>query len=106
MVIMKENLKEVILMGLGALSLTGEKASELKQSLLEKGETLYNEGAIKNEELKRDIQEKLKENTNIQITNVSKEAIIENIKNMSDEEKAEIINSLKIEADKKGTDDK
>ena len=44
---MKESLKEIILMGLGAISLTGEKASELKKELLEKGEALYKEGSIK-----------------------------------------------------------
>ena len=57
---MKESIKEVLLMGLGAISLTGEKANELKKELLEKGESLYKEGSIKNEELKRDIKEKIK----------------------------------------------
>ena len=50
---MKDELKNVLLMGLGAISLTGEKANELKKELLEKGEALYKEGSIKNEELKR-----------------------------------------------------
>ena len=63
---MKEDIKNVLLMGLGAISLTGEKASEIKKELLEKGEALYKEGSIKNEELKRDIKEKIKDNTNIQ----------------------------------------
>lgn len=57
---MKEDIKNVLLMGLGAISLTGEKASEIKKELLEKGEALYKEGSIKNEELKRDIKEKIK----------------------------------------------
>ena len=56
---MKEDIKNVLLMGLGAISLTGEKASEIKKELLEKGEALYKEGSIKNEELKRDIKEKI-----------------------------------------------
>ena len=59
---MKEDIKNVLLMGLGAISLTGEKASEIKKELLEKGEALYKEGSIKNEELKRDIKEKIKLN--------------------------------------------
>ena len=45
---MKETIKEVLLMGLGAMSLTGEKAKELKKELLEKGEEAYKEGTIKN----------------------------------------------------------
>ena len=92
---MKENMKNIFLMGLGAISLTGEKACELKKELLEKGESLYKEGAIKNEELKRDIKEKIKENATIEYTSVTKEEIIDIIKNMSDEEKEEIKNLLK-----------
>lgn len=92
---MKENIKNVLLMGLGAISLTGEKANELKKELLEKGEALYKEGSIKNEELKRDFKDKIKENTNIKITTASKEDIVEIINNLSDEEKEEISNLLK-----------
>ena len=95
---MKESLKEILLLGLGAISLTGEKASDLKKELLEKGEAVYKEGAIKNEELKREIKEKIKdeikENTNIQYTKVTKDEIIDIIKNMSDDEKEEINNLL------------
>lgn len=97
---MKENIKNIFLMGLGAISLTGEKAAELKKELLEKGESLYKEGTIKNEELKRDIKEKIKENATIEYTSVTKEEIIDIIKNMSDEEKAEISNLLKNNSEK------
>ena len=91
---MKEDMKKILLMGLGAISLTGEKANELKKELLEKGETLYKQGSIKNEELKRDFKEKIKENTNIQFTSLSKDELIDLISNMTDEEKAEIIEIL------------
>ena len=101
--IMKESLKEIILLGLGAVSLTGEKASELKRELLEKGEAVYKEGAIKNEELKRDIKEKIKEEirekTNIQYNNVTKDDLIEIIRNLSDEEKEEISELLKSKSE-------
>ena len=96
---MKDSLKEIILLGLGAVSLTGEKASELKKELLEKGEAVYKEGSIKNEELKRDIKEKIKEeiieNTNIQYTKVTKEDLVDIINNLNDEEKEEISKLLK-----------
>ena len=88
---MKENLKEIILMGLGAISLTGEKAVELKKELMEKGEALYKEGSIKNEELKRNIKESL----NIEVAEVNKEDIVDIINNLSEEEKAEIEELLK-----------
>ena len=88
---MKESLKEIILMGLGAISLTGEKASELKKELLEKGEALYKEGSIKNEELKRNIKESL----NIEVATVNKDDLVDIINNLSDAEKEEIANLLK-----------
>lgn len=105
---MKENIKNVLLMGLGAISLTGEKANELKKELLEKGEALYKEGSIKNEELKRDFKDKIKENTNIKITTASKEDIVEIINGLSDEEKEEISKLLKndSEADKRDEKEK
>ena len=104
---MKESIKEVLLMGLGAISLTGEKENQLKKELLEKGESLYKEGSIKNEELKRDIKEKIKENTNIKVTTASKEELVEIINNLSDEEKEEIKELLKTEKEssKENTDD-
>ena len=98
---MKENMKVVLLMGLGALSLTGEKANELKKELLERGESLYKEGSIKNEELKRSLKDKIKENTNIKVTTATKEEIVDIINSMSDEEKEEISSLLKNNTDMK-----
>ena len=98
---MKENMKDVLLMGLGALSLTGEKANELKKELLERGESLYKEGSIKNEELKRSLKDKIKENTNIKVTTATKEEIVDIINSMSDEEKEEISRLLKNNTDMK-----
>ena len=94
---MKESLKEILLMGLGAISLTGEKANELKKELLEKGEAAYKEGAIKNEELKRHIKESL----NIEVANVDKDDIADIISNLSDEEKEEIMELLKKKEENK-----
>ena len=93
----KDNFKDILLMGLGAISLTGEKAIELKKELLEKGEALYKEGAIKNEELKRNI----KENLNIEVAEVGKDDIVKIINSLSDEEKAEIEKLLKNREDAK-----
>ena len=98
---MKENMKDALLMGLGALSLTGEKANELKKELLERGESLYKEGSIKNEELKRSLKDKIKENTNIKVTTATKEEIVDIINSMSDEEKEEISSLLKNNTDMK-----
>ncbi len=102
---MKESLKEVILMGIGAISMTGEKASELKKELLERGVSVYVEGAIKNEELKREIKEKIKENTNIQYTKVTEEDIVNIINNLSDEDKEKITEMLKNKTENNKTNE-
>ena len=59
---MKEDIKKILLMGLGAMSLTNEKAKEIKDDLLKKGQELYEKGAIANEELKHNIKEVMKDN--------------------------------------------
>lgn len=90
----KEELKEIILMGIGAMSLTNEKAKELKKELLEKGTEIYNNGKILNEELKHNIESKIeesKENKN----KLTKEEIQKQINSMSKKEKEELLNQLK-----------
>lgn len=92
---MKDELKNILLMGLGAISLTGEKAIELKKELLEKGEKLYKEGSVRNEELKRELKDKIKENVTVEVAPTTKEDVVELINNMTDEEKKEIQKLLK-----------
>ena len=43
---MKEDLKNIILMGLGAMSLTNDKAHELKDELLKRGKDAYEKGRV------------------------------------------------------------
>ncbi len=94
---MKEELKNVILMGLGVMALTNEKAKELKSELLKKGSELYEKGKVANEELRHNIEEKIKENVTIvyEKKEVTKEDIMSKLKEMTPEEKKEVMNLLK-----------
>ena len=94
---MKEDLKNIILMGLGVMSLTNEKAQDLKKELLEKGSELYEKGKVANEKLKHNIQEKMKENVTVvyEKNEVTKDDIIDLLKKLSDEDKKEIMEALK-----------
>ena len=56
---------------------------------------------IKNEDLKREIKDKITENVTVEVAPTSKEDIAEIIKNMSDEDKKEIEKLLKTKEDKK-----
>lgn len=95
---MKEDLKKIFYMGLGAMSLTNEKAKELKEELLKKGEELYEKGAVANEELKHNINEAIKDRvTVVQVEDVNKDTILANIDKLSEEDKKEIIKALSEE---------
>ena len=101
-IFMKEELKNVILMGLGVMSLTNEKAKELKEELLKKGSELYEKGKVANEELKHNIEQKMKENITVvyETKDFSKEYILEKIKDMSEEDKKELMSALKDKSKK------
>ena len=100
---MKEELKNIMLMGLGAMSLTTDKAKEIKNELLEKGTKIYEEGKVANEELKHNIEEKIKENVTVVVENkeVTTEEVKEAIQKMSKAEKNEIMKLLKETKSKK-----
>lgn len=93
---MKEELKNIFLMGLGAMSMTNDKANELKKDLLQKGEEMLEAGKVANEELKYNLKEKMKENVTVVVNeDTSYEKIKEALKSLSKEEKQELIDLLK-----------
>lgn len=94
---MKETLENVMLMGLGALAMTNEKAQELKEELLKKGTEAYENGKALNEELKHNISEKIKDNVTVVVEKpeITKEDLAQKIESLSDEDKKEILNLLK-----------
>lgn len=94
---MKEDLKEIFLIGLGAISMTGEKANNLKDELLKKGEELYKSGKVLNEELKHNIKERIKDNVTVVVNeekDITKEDIFNNIEKLTDKEKQELASIL------------
>ena len=57
---MKEDLKNIILMGLGAMSLTNDKAHELKDELLKRGKDAYEKGYVRTLMNRKRVVEELK----------------------------------------------
>lgn len=99
---MKEELKNIFLMGLGAMSMTNDKANELKKDLLQKGEEMLEAGKVANEELKHNLKETLKENVTVVVQeDVTPDKLKEAISKLSKEEKNELLKSLKEEEKKK-----
>ena len=52
---LNDDLKKILLMGIGAVATTAEKSKEMVDSLVEKGELTVEQGKVLNEELKRNL---------------------------------------------------
>lgn len=90
---MKEELKNLFLAGVGSAAYTYEKASELIENLIKKGQLTVEEGKELSEELKRNIKEKTEKVTS-EIKPLTKEDMVELLREMNFATKDEI-NELK-----------
>lgn len=55
-----EDLKKVLLAGIGAVAVTAEKSKEVVEDLVKKGELTVEQGKVLNEELKHNVAQKLR----------------------------------------------
>lgn len=58
--IFTEELKKIVLAGIGAIAISAEKSKEIVDELVKKGEITVEQGKVLNEELKRKIKDKEK----------------------------------------------
>lgn len=58
-----ENVKKLLLAGIGAVAVTAEKSKDLLDEMVEKGELTVEQGKVLNEELKHNIKKTVKEKT-------------------------------------------
>lgn len=64
-----EDLKKILLAGVGAVALSAEKSKEVIDTLVKKGELTVEQGKVINEELKRNVKEKLKDPVDVDSVN-------------------------------------
>lgn len=88
-----EDLKKIMLAGVGAIATTAEKSKEIVDQLVKKGELTVEQGKILNEELKHDLKEKLR-------TPANTEAISKDLEKVSKEDLQKL--KAKIEELEKG----
>lgn len=85
-----EDLKKIFLLGIGAIAVTSEKSKELVDELVKKGELTLEQGKVLNEELKRDIKEKIKDNVSVTVVkkeaDVTADTIVDSLGSMSKED--------------------
>lgn len=79
-----DEFKKVWLAGIGALAVTGEKAEEIVEKLIKKGELTVEQGKALNEELKHKAREKAKDT--ISKSKLCVESVIDNLDKMSKED--------------------
>ena len=61
-----EDLKKVLLEGIGAVAVTAEKSKEVVEDLVKKGELTVEQGKVLNEELKHNVAEKLRKPVSVE----------------------------------------
>lgn len=81
-------LKKVLLAGIGAVAVTGEKSKELLNEMVKKGELTVEQGKALNEELKHDIKSTVKEKVNVKVKTSSPEELDELLDKMTPEQMA------------------
>ncbi|WP_251197420.1 hypothetical protein [Anaerotardibacter muris] len=92
----RDGFKDIFLAGVGALAYGGEKANELVNNLIEKGEITVEQG----KQLNTELQHKASETFN----QVRDEALSAQLKAMSPEQRAEFVSKVSELADKVSAD--
>ena len=101
-----ENLKKVMLAGVGAVAVTAEKSKELLDEMVKKGELTVEQGKVLNEELKHNIRQTMKEKVNVSLKPNSPEELQEMIGKMTPEQLADLKEAIaKMETPEKQTED-
>ena len=101
-----ENLKKVMLAGVGAVAVTAEKSKELLDEMVKKGELTVEQGKVLNEELKHNIRQTMKEKVNVSLKPNSPEELQEMIGKMTPEQLADLKEAIaKMETAEKQTEE-
>lgn len=91
-----DEMKKIILAGIGAAATTAEKSKEVVDQLVKKGEITVEQGKVLNEELKHNIKEKLR-------TPANADEISRDLEKVSKDDLAKL--KAKIEELEKGMDE-
>lgn len=80
-----ENLRKLILAGVGVAAVTKEKGADVLDELVKKGELTIEQGKVLNEELKHNIKDAIRENVTV---NVVTDDMLDAVDDMDDEQLA------------------
>lgn len=94
-----QEMKKVLLAGIGAVACTAEKASGLVDEFVKKGELTVEQGKVLNEELKHKVNEAVKEHVHVTVVKEepaepSAQDILNRLDKLTPQEREELKNKL------------
>ena len=102
-----DDIKKLLLAGIGAVAVTAEKSKEILEEMVEKGELTVEQGKVLNEELKHNIKKTVKEKVNVSMKPTSPEDLSDLLDKMTPEQLAALKEQiLKKEAQETGAEEK
>ncbi len=87
--VLSDGLKKIFLAGVGAAATTAEAAKDLVDQLVAKGELTVEQGKVLNEELRRNIKEKVSDHVSVEIVKEYKD-VMNAVDHMSKEERDQL----------------
>lgn len=81
-----ENVKKILLAGIGAVATTAEKSKEILDEMVKKGELTVEQGKVLNEELKHNLKQTVKENVHVSVKVSQPEELDELLEKMTPEQ--------------------
>lgn len=81
-----ENVKRLLLAGIGAVAVTAEKSKEILDEMVKKGELTVEQGKALNQELKHNIKETVKERVNVSVKPSTPDELSELLDQMTPEQ--------------------
>ena len=83
-----ENVKKILLAGIGAVATTAEKSKEILDEMVKKGELTVEQWKVLNEELKHNMKQTVKENVHVSVKVSKPEDLDELLEKMTPEQVA------------------
>lgn len=81
-----ENMKKILLAGIGTIAVTTEKSKEILEEMVKKGELTVEQGKVLNQELKHNIRKTVKENVNVSMKASTPDELMEMLDTMTPEQ--------------------
>jgi polyhydroxyalkanoate synthesis regulator phasin len=99
-----DEFKKILLAGVGAAAITAEKAEQVVDYCVQKGELTVEQGKVVNEELKHNVKEKVNATREKFKRQTKFDDVLKAVDNLSDEELEALKNKLNQKQDEKAAD--